>query len=44
MTLANNTATDNGGYGINVAQAVDLGGNRASGNTLGQCVGVVCTR
>lgn len=44
LEVGDNTATKNGGYGIYAPGAVDLGGNVASGNTLGQCVGVVCTR
>ena len=44
LTLANNVATGNGAYGINAPGAIDLGGNRASGNDAGQCVGVICTK
>lgn len=36
------TALDNGGYGIRAKDAVDLGGNRAAGNGVRDCVGVVC--
>ncbi|MET1051864.1 MAG: right-handed parallel beta-helix repeat-containing protein [Mycetocola sp.] len=43
LKVGSNTATKNGGYGIYAPGAVDLGRNIASGNTLGQCVGVVCT-
>ncbi len=42
LVVGGNTATKNGGYGIYAPGAVDLGGNIAFGNTLGQCVGVVC--
>lgn len=42
LAVGGNTATKNGGYGIYAPGAVDLGGNIAFGNTLGQCVGVVC--
>ena len=42
LPVGGNTATKNGGYGIDAPGAVDLGGNIAFGNTLGQCVGVVC--
>ena len=42
LPVGDNTATKNGGYGIYAPGAVDLGGNIAFGNTLGQCVGVVC--
>lgn len=44
LAVGGNTATKNGGYGIYAPGAVDLGGNVAFGNTLGQCVGVVCAR
>ncbi|WP_331546426.1 right-handed parallel beta-helix repeat-containing protein [Propionicimonas sp.] len=43
LEVGGNTATRNGGYGINAPGAVDLGGNTAYGNKLGQCVGVVCS-
>lgn len=43
LAVGDNTATKNGGFGIYAPGAVDLGGNVAWGNTLGQCVGVVCT-
>ena len=42
LAVGGNTATKNGGYGIYAPGAVDLGGNIAFGNTLGECVGVVC--
>ena len=42
LAVGGNTATKNDGYGIHAPGAVDLGGNIAFGNTLGQCVGVVC--
>lgn len=42
LSVGSNTATKNGGYGIYAPGAVDLGGNVAYGNALGQCVGVVC--
>ena len=42
LAVGDNTATKNGGYGIYAPGAVDLGGNIAFGNALGQCVGVVC--
>ncbi len=42
-TVAHNTAVRNHGRGIDVADAVDGGGNVARGNTTSpQCVGVVC--
>ncbi|MGC5221197.1 right-handed parallel beta-helix repeat-containing protein [Micromonospora sp. DT81.3] len=44
LEVGGNTAKNNGGYGIYAPGAVDLGGNVASGNALGQCVGVVCAR
>lgn len=44
LAVGGNTATKNGGYGIYAPGAVDLGRNVASGNALGQCVGVICTR
>ncbi|WP_354500609.1 right-handed parallel beta-helix repeat-containing protein [Mycetocola sp. 2940] len=44
LAVGDNTAKNNGGYGIYAPGAVDLGGNVAFGNALGQCVGVVCTR
>lgn len=37
-----NTAKRNGGYGLYAPGAVDLGGNIASRNALGDCVGVSC--
>lgn len=41
--LARNSAVDNTGWGIYAPNAVDLGGNTASGNgNQPQCVGVVC--
>lgn len=42
LAVGGNTAKKNGGYGIYAPGAIDLGGNIAFGNTLGQCVGVVC--
>jgi hypothetical protein len=42
LTVGSNTAIYNEGYGINTPGAIDLGGNVAYGNKLGQCVGVVC--
>lgn len=42
LEVGDNTVTKNGGYGIYAPGAVDLGGNVASRNALGQCVGVVC--
>jgi len=42
LPVGGNTALYNGGYGIDAPGAVDLGGNVAYGNKLGQCVGVVC--
>jgi hypothetical protein len=42
LPVGNNTAIFNGGYGIDTPGAIDLGGNIAYGNKLGQCVGVVC--
>jgi hypothetical protein len=43
LALGGNVAVRNGGYGILAPGANDLGGNRAHGNALGQCVGVACT-
>lgn len=42
LTVGTNTAVNNGRYGIYAPQANDLGGNVASGNTLGNCVGLPC--
>lgn len=42
LQVGDNTAIRNGGYGIYAPGAIDLGGNVAYGNALGQCVGVVC--
>jgi Right handed beta helix region len=42
LSVGKNTAISNGRYGIYAPGATDLGGNVASGNTLTQCVGVVC--
>lgn len=43
LALGDNTATRNTGWGIHAPYAVDLGGNRASGNgSQPQCVGVAC--
>lgn len=42
LEVGGNTATKNGGYGIYAPGAVDVGGNVASRNALGQCVGVIC--
>ncbi|MGC5221196.1 right-handed parallel beta-helix repeat-containing protein [Micromonospora sp. DT81.3] len=44
LEVGGNTAKNNGGYGIYAPGAVDLGGNVAFNNDLGQCVGVVCGR
>lgn len=44
LQVGGNTAKNNGGYGIYAPGAIDLGGNVASGNDLGQCVGVICAR
>lgn len=44
LAVGDNTAKKNGGYGISAPGAVDLGGNVAFGNALGDCVGVVCAR
>jgi parallel beta helix pectate lyase-like protein len=43
LQVGSNTAARNGGYGIYAPGAVDLGGNVAYKNKLGQCVGVVCS-
>ncbi|MGC5225395.1 right-handed parallel beta-helix repeat-containing protein [Micromonospora sp. DT81.3] len=43
LEVGGNTAKKNGGYGIYAPGAFDLGGNIASGNVLGDCVGVACT-
>jgi hypothetical protein len=43
LSVGANTAERNGGYGIYAPGAIDLGGNVASHNALGQCVGVLCT-
>lgn len=42
LGLAGNTAVANGRYGIHAPGALDLGGNRAAGNPLGDCVGLSC--
>lgn len=42
VRIGNNTATGNGGYGLYAPGGYDLGGNIASGNAKGNCVGVVC--
>ena len=42
LVVGGNTATSNGEYGIFAPDAVDLGGNKAYRNKLGQCVGVSC--
>lgn len=42
LALRANTAYRNRGYGIHAPGAIDLGGNRARGNRLGDCVGVSC--
>jgi len=42
LPVGHNTAIYNGGHGIDTLGAVDLGGNVAFQNKLGQCVGVVC--
>lgn len=44
LIVGRNTARYNRGYGIYAPGAVDLGGNKARGNKLGQCVGVVCSK
>jgi parallel beta-helix repeat protein len=42
-TLFQNTANNNGGYGIDaVIGTIDGGGNLASGNVTGNCLGIVC--
>jgi hypothetical protein len=43
LIVGRNTARYNAGYGIYAPGAVDLGANKARGNKLGQCVGVVCS-
>ncbi len=43
LEVGDNLAHHNGGYGIFAPAAVDLGGNVAYRNGLGQCVGVACT-
>jgi hypothetical protein len=43
VQVGNNAATDNDGWGIIAAAPIDLGGNKAGGNGLGQCSGVVCS-
>jgi len=43
LIVHGNIAKRNGGYGIYAPDAVDLGGDIARGNRLGQCVGVVCS-
>lgn len=40
--VGTNTAIGNGGYGLRVPGAVDLGGNVARDNAKGNCLGVVC--
>lgn len=42
--LGGNTATRNSGWGLHVPGAVDEGGNVASHNVAGGCLGVVCSR
>lgn len=42
VRIGANTAVGNGGFGIYAPGGYDLGGNVASGNTKGNCVGVVC--
>lgn len=44
VAIGGNTAKRNGGYGIDAPGAVDRGGNVASNNLAGQCIGVVCAR
>lgn len=44
VTIGGNTVKRNGGYGIDAPGAVDRGGNVASANVVGQCIGVVCAR
>jgi parallel beta-helix repeat protein len=42
-TITRNTADDNAGFGIRaVTGVIDGGHNRASGNGLGKCTGVIC--
>lgn len=41
-TLSNNVCQRNTGWGIHAPTAIDGGGNVASGNGAGGCVGVVC--
>jgi len=43
LLVGGNVAKKNAGYGIYAPGAIDLGGNVAYGNKLGQCVGVVCS-
>lgn len=43
LEVGSNIAKKNGGYGTYAPGAVDLGGNVAFGNALGQCVGVACS-
>ncbi|HEY3409240.1 MAG TPA: right-handed parallel beta-helix repeat-containing protein [Propionicimonas sp.] len=43
LMVGGNTAKNNAGYGIYAPGAIDLGANKARGNKLGQCVGVVCS-
>ncbi|HEY5821361.1 MAG TPA: right-handed parallel beta-helix repeat-containing protein [Propionibacteriaceae bacterium] len=42
IRVGTNTAVGNGGYGLLVPGAFDLGGNVARNNAKGNCVGVVC--
>ena len=42
VRIGSNRAVGNAQYGINAPGAVDLGGNRARNNGVGQCFGVVC--
>lgn len=44
LQVGSNVSRNNGGYGIYAPGAVDLGGNVAFNNALGDCVGVTCTR
>ena len=43
LAVGGNTVKDKGGYGIYAPGAIDLGRNIAYKNSLGQCVGVICT-
>lgn len=43
LRLRDNTAVNNGDYGLYAPGAVDLGGNVARGNQTTDCVGVTCS-